>query len=134
MPTPRAICASSTVARMVAPSRVFSMTSHSVSPMHDGDADHEDAVERQVQAVDHDGLREHRRRIDVERIAGPDIKRGLLEQEREADGQQHLPQRVEPNGRKNTRSITKPISATVTAATGIASSHEPVVQITDSAT
>ena len=51
--------ASSTVARTVAPIRVFSITSHSVSPMHSGDADHEDAVERQVQAADHDGLRQH---------------------------------------------------------------------------
>ena len=39
-----------------------------------------------------------------------------------------------PSGRRKTRSITRPSSATVTAATGIASSHEPVVQITDSAT
>ena len=39
-----------------------------------------------------------------------------------------------PKGRKNTRSITTPTRAMVKAATGIASSHEPVVQITDSAT
>ena len=39
-----------------------------------------------------------------------------------------------PSGRRNTRSITSPISATAKAATGMASSHEPVVQITDSAT
>ena len=39
-----------------------------------------------------------------------------------------------PSGRKNTRSITRPISAMETAATGIANSQEPVVQITDNAT
>src|SRR5262249_22781609 len=39
-----------------------------------------------------------------------------------------------PRGRKNTRSIATPTAAMVNAATGIASSHEPVVQITDSAT
>ena len=33
MPTPRAICASSTVARTAAPMRVFSMTSQSASPI-----------------------------------------------------------------------------------------------------
>ena len=33
MPTPRAICASSTVARTAAPMRVFSITSHSKMPM-----------------------------------------------------------------------------------------------------
>src|SRR5262249_354417 len=39
-----------------------------------------------------------------------------------------------PKGRKNTRSISKPTTATANAATGIASAHEPDVQITDSAT
>jgi len=33
MPTPRAICASSTVARTAAPSLVFSMASHSTRPI-----------------------------------------------------------------------------------------------------
>ena len=33
MPTPRAICASSTVARTCAPIRVFSITSHSTRPI-----------------------------------------------------------------------------------------------------
>ena len=39
-----------------------------------------------------------------------------------------------PSGRRKMRSITRPTSAMASAATGIASSHEPVVQITDSAT
>jgi hypothetical protein len=39
-----------------------------------------------------------------------------------------------PRGRKNTRSITRPMIATVTAATGMARSQELVVQITDNAT
>ena len=33
MPTPRAICASSTVARTAAPILVFSMTSHRIRPI-----------------------------------------------------------------------------------------------------
>ena len=69
--------------------------------------------------------------MDVEWIAAPDIERRLLKQECKADRQQHLPQRIEAQGRRNTRSMTRPTKATVTAATGIESSHDPVVQITD---
>ena len=39
-----------------------------------------------------------------------------------------------PNGRKKNRSISRPSAAIDKAATGIANTHEPVVQITDSAT
>jgi len=39
-----------------------------------------------------------------------------------------------PSGRRNTRSMTSPMSAIAMAATGSASSQEPVVQITESAT
>ena len=39
-----------------------------------------------------------------------------------------------PSGCRNTRSMIRPRQAMATAATGIASSQEPVVQITDSAT
>ena len=41
-----------------------------------------------------DALGQRLRRVDVEIVAGPDVERGLLEQEREADGEQHLPQRI----------------------------------------
>ncbi len=60
-----------------------------------GDGDHEDAIERQEDAADRDALRQHRRRVDVEVVAGPQIERGLLEQKREADREQNLTQRVE---------------------------------------
>ena len=79
-------------------------------------------------------MRQHVRRLDLHIVAAPDVERSLLEQEGEADGEQHLPQRIETEGRRNTRSITSPISATAKPATGMASSHDPVVQITDSAT
>lgn len=39
-----------------------------------------------------------------------------------------------PSGRRNTRSIARPTSAMASAASGRASSQDPVVQITDSAT
>ena len=38
-----------------------------------------------------------------------------------------------PSDRRNKRSITRPIKATASAATGSDSAQEPVVQITDSA-
>jgi hypothetical protein len=68
------------------------------------DADHEDAIERQVEAADHDAAGHCGRWIDVEIVAAPDVERGLLEQEREADGEQDLPQRIEAQGRRNTPS------------------------------
>ena len=39
-----------------------------------------------------------------------------------------------PNGRRKIRSISRPTTAIASAATGSASAHEPVVQMTDSAT
>ena len=58
MPTPRAICASSTVARTAAPMRVFSITSQIVMPIDQRHRDHEHAVERQIEAADHDAVRQ----------------------------------------------------------------------------
>jgi hypothetical protein len=48
-----------------------------------------------VELAHHPALGERGGRIDDEVVAAPDIERGLLEQEREADGEQHLAQRVE---------------------------------------
>ena len=56
MPTPRAIWASSTVARTAAPMRVFSIASHRAIADRQRHGDHEHPVERQVEAADHDAL------------------------------------------------------------------------------
>src|SRR5688572_444424 len=80
MPTPRAISASSTAARTMAPMRVFSMVSHNASPI---------AAAIEIMKMRYTGRRE------IQMIAAPDIERELLEEECKADGEQDLAQRVE---------------------------------------
>ena len=67
-------------------------------PQRDADrqrhADHEHAIDRQIDAADDHALREAGGRVDVHVIAAPDVERALLEQEGKADREQHLPQRV----------------------------------------
>ena len=102
---------------------------------HERHADHEYPVQRQIEPADHDALGQRLGRIDIEVVAGPDIERRLLEQERKADRQQHLPQRIEAQRpQENPLHQQAHVPRSTRPRPGIASTHEPVVQITDSAT
>jgi hypothetical protein len=62
----------------------------------DGDADDEDAVQREHGAPHSQRARESGGHGQVVRIASPDQKRQVLEDQREADGHEHLPQVLAP--------------------------------------
>ena len=77
---------------------------------------------------------EHGGRSDVQVVPAPDIKSRLLKQVGEAHRQQHLPQRIETQPSQEYTLHQQPHHGDASAATGRASSQEPVVQITVSAT
>src|SRR5262249_20992122 len=97
MPTPRAICASSTVARTAAPIRVFSMTSQSATPI---------TAATLIMKIRYPGRYNPPTTAVCVSLAGgmmsmlspPDVERRLLEKKCKAHREQHLPQRVEAQG------------------------------------
>jgi hypothetical protein len=95
IPTPRAICASSTVARHSCPHARFFHHQPEAQADHQRGRDHEDAIERQIEPADDDAPGQRVGRIDVEIITGPDVQCRLLEQEGEPDREQDLAQRIE---------------------------------------
>ena len=87
-----------------------------------------------MQAADDHARRQRGRRLDDQVVAAPDVERRLLEQEREADREQHLAQRVEAERPQKDPLYQYTEDAIARAATGSASSQEPVDFITVSAT
>ena len=97
MPTPPAISASSTAARITAPMRVRSSSEPEHRGHHARDHDEEETIGRESDRRRSGRCREssggHR---DGVGIAAPDEERQVLEDEGEADRHQHLAQRLAP--------------------------------------
>ncbi len=92
MPTPRAISASSTAARIMAPIRVRSTTSHRTTATAAGHRDDEDPVDGEEEHAELVSSREQRRHPDVIGIAAPDQQREVLEDQGQPHGGEHLSQ------------------------------------------
>ena len=90
MPTPCAISASSTAARIIAPTRVRSSASHSAAPDERGQSQDEEPIARKAQLADREHARERGGQRERVGIAAPDQQGQILKDEREADRHQHL--------------------------------------------
>ena len=92
MPTTRAICGSSTPARIMAPSRVRSSMSQSAIANTTAMSDDRQTIERRRRGADADEAAKPRRRRHRDRIAAPGHQAKIGDHEGDAERHQHLRQ------------------------------------------
>ena len=125
MPTTRAIAGSSTPARIIAPSRVQSSSSHSATAIDDGDEDDREPIDRERHAAAWRSRRASAAGVgDRDRIAGPDHQAEIGDHERQAERHQHLRELVAGKAAQQEALDDAPISAMTETARSSAASQK----------